>query len=142
MKEIKREIKKESDTVQKIRRFKMVAPFQYELIEEDLTTYGDWDQSVADDSYFIPNSQSVARLAGGKPYSSDEVKMAYDFPDGKDTGLKVANRKKGRDMAEISTEIRLSQQEIKDGFETFKRDYEREVRREMAFQNAKSQHGE
>lgn len=137
-----RKIIEKTATGIKVKRFKKTGPFSYEIVEEDEVLYGDWDPSVADDSYFIPNSQAVARLSGGKPYSSDEVKMAYDFPDGKDTGLKVTNRKKGRDLAEISTDIRIQQQELKKEVNSFIDSYKREVYLENAYKTINKSNSE
>lgn len=121
-----------------IRRFKQIAPFQYVLIEDDVAHYRDFDESVADDSYFVPNSSAVARLSGGRPYSSDEVKLAYDFPDGKDSGLSVDIRRKGRDLAEISTDIRERQADIGTEISKAKNDISRIQRQNIAYERAKN----
>lgn len=121
---------------QTIKRFKQVAPFTYELVDNELTTYSNESPTMTDDSYFIPNTQAVARLVGGKPYNSDEIKLAYDFPDGKDTGLKVDGRTKGRDLAEISTDVRIKQEEAQKHFQDFITSYKREIMQESAYNAA------
>ena len=121
-----------------ILRFKQISPFQYVLVEDDIAHYRDFDESVADDSYYVPNSSAIARLSGGRPYSSDEVKLAYDFPDGKDSGLSVDVRRKGRDLAEISTDIRERQAEISSEISKAKNDISRIQRQNIAYDRAKN----
>lgn len=121
-----------------ILRFKQISPFQYELVEDDIAHYRDFDESVADDSYFVPNSSAIARLSGGRPYSSDEVKLAYDFPDGKDSGLSVDVRRKGRDLAEISTDIRERQSDIHSEISKARKELYNVLRRDLAYESAKN----
>ena len=121
-----------------ILRFKQVAPFQYVLVEDDIAHYRDFDESVADDSYYVPNSSAIARLSGGRPYSSDEVKLAYDFPDGKDSGLSVDVRRKGRDLAEISTDIRERQSDIHSKIIKARKELYNVLRQDMAYESAKN----
>ncbi|MEM1986748.1 MAG: hypothetical protein QXQ24_08430 [Nitrososphaeria archaeon] len=83
------------------------------LIDYELPVV-EYDESLTDKSHFIPMAESVKRLAVG-PMSADIVATIYDFPDGKDTGMRVPlNRKKGVDIAEVSNEIRTSQNKIKE----------------------------
>ncbi len=130
--------KRKIDNKGTILRFKQIAPFQYVLVEDDIAHYRDFDESVADDSYFVPNSSAIARLSGGRPYSSDEVKLAYDFPDGKDSGLSVDVRRKGRDLAEISTDIRERQSDIHSEIIKARKELYNALRQDMAYESAKN----
>ncbi|MEM1986735.1 MAG: hypothetical protein QXQ24_08365 [Nitrososphaeria archaeon] len=82
------------------------------LIDYELPVI-EYDESITDKSHFIPMAESVKRLSVG-PMSADTIAMMYDYPDGKDNGMNVPiGRKKGVDIAEVSNEIRLSQNKIK-----------------------------
>lgn len=83
------------------------------LIDYELPVI-EYDESITDKSHFIPMAESVKRLSVG-PMSADTVATIYDFPDGKDNGMRVPlSRKKGIDIAEVSNEIRISQNKIKE----------------------------
>lgn len=60
-------------------------------------------ESVTDKSHFVPMSESVKSLRGVAPLSADIIKMAYDFPNGRDNGSKVpVSRNKGIDLAVLA----------------------------------------
>ena len=66
----------------------------------------EFGESLADKSHFVPASEAVKALRGVAPLSRDAVARAYDFPDGKDSGVPVpASRIRGRDLAEVSTAV-------------------------------------
>mgnify|MGYP000043899068 CR=1 FL=1 len=71
----------------------------------------EFGESITDDSFFVPTAEALKTASG--VLSEDEVRRYYDFPDGKDTGIVVPlARKKGVDIAELSTDVRRQQDEI------------------------------
>lgn len=76
----------------------------------------EFGESLTDKSHFVPASEAVKALRGIAPLSRDVVARAYDFPDGKDSGVPVpASRARGRDIAEISTAIHNDSKQISEG---------------------------
>lgn len=85
------------------------------LGEQSLVDYEipetEFGESITDDSFFVPTAEALKTASG--VLSEDEVKRYYDFPDGKDTGVAAPlARKKGVDIAELSTDVRRQQDEI------------------------------
>lgn len=69
---------------------------------DDSKINGCFDVSVTDDSFFVPESELIKRLRNGVTYGQ-ALQGAYDFVDGKDTGINVPiDRHKGIDIAEVT----------------------------------------
>lgn len=80
------------------------------LIDYDIPDV-EFGESITDDSFFVPTAEALKTASG--VLSEDEVRQYYDFPDGKDTGVAPPlARKKGVDIAELSTDVRHQQDEI------------------------------
>lgn len=95
----------------KITRYNTICtlPKVAKLEEIEIKDREGFDESVADFTAFVPTEDSVRSLPVG-----DIGKEFFDFPDGKDTGERVPlARKRGVDIAELSTAIKEQQQEIK-----------------------------
>lgn len=69
---------------------------------------------VVDDSGFQPMSEAVKQLSKTAPLTSDQIAAAYDFPDGKDTGMKVPVERMPRtsDIVEIVSGMQQESAEI------------------------------
>lgn len=87
----------------KIQRVKQISFFPVkDMFEEiDVELHGDFGESKADFSAFVPTAESVRSLPVG-----DIGLQHYDFPDGKDDGRPVPlGRKRGVDIAELGEAI-------------------------------------
>ena len=63
----------------------------------------EWEESLTDDSYFVPQSEN--RNISASPLTQADF-IYFDFHDGKDTGVAVpVSRIKGVDIAEISNSV-------------------------------------
>lgn len=90
---------------------------------------------VIDDSCFIPMSEAVKQLGLNPNFTGADYKTAYDFPDGKDSGIEIPiNRtKNGKDIAELSSSIAEQQDNISneikkvEDFEKFKQKKQSEM---------------
>lgn len=72
----------------------------------DCKTFG---PSQADKSHFVPVTD-LSQIVGNM---TDSDRMAYDFPDGKDTGASVPlSRRRGEDIAVLITEGRKLKKEV------------------------------
>lgn len=69
---------------------------------------------VVDDSGFQPMSEAVKQLSKTAPLTSDQIAAAYDFPDGKDTGMKVPVERLPRtsDIVEIVSGMQQEAAEV------------------------------
>lgn len=69
---------------------------------------------VVDDSGFQPMSEAVKQLSKTAPLTSDQIAAAYDFPDGKDTGMKVPVERMPRtsDIVEIVSGMQQDAAEV------------------------------
>lgn len=76
------------------------------VVEYKLPTY-ESGAYLVDDSSFCPMSEAVKQLSRTAPISADEQQMYYDFPDGKDNGMKVPVQRMPNvsDITEISNSI-------------------------------------
>lgn len=79
-----------------------------ENLYEDKLEFKHFGKSLVDRSHFVPTVDLTANT--GNLTESDRV--YYDFPDGKDTGLKVPRISRGKDIAEIIVEARASKQDV------------------------------
>ena len=70
----------------------------------------EFDPSIVDKTCFTPLTE---QLKGLQPMSVSEMNQHYDFVNGKDDGRAMPLRK-GADLAELSTDIRLKQQKVKE----------------------------
>lgn len=100
--------------------------------EPDPVPYKNYGDYVVDDSHFVPMSEAVKRVTGGA-LSPDDVKVMYDFADGKDTGKKVPvdrTHSFSGDIAEMSYELRKSEASAKEQLAEAKAqfDYEQELK--------------
>lgn len=91
--------------------------------------YGNY---VVDDSHFVPMSEAVKRVTGGT-LSANDVKVMYDFADGKDTGKKIPvdrTHSYTGDIAEVSYHLRSAEASAKEALAKAKQryDYEQEVK--------------
>lgn len=97
---------------------------------------------IVDDSCFIPMSEAVKQLGLNPNFTGADQKTAYDFPDGKDSGIEIPiNRtKNGKDIAEISTEISNQQDKINSELQKEKafQDYQAEIDQKMASYKAEN----
>lgn len=68
-----------------------------------------FSESLADPTYFVPNSEAVKRVQNSSP-----VVGSYDFDDGKDTkdNSMLFYRHKGLDLAEVSQRIHADKQKL------------------------------
>lgn len=96
--------------------------------------------SIADMSSFIPNSE-LMRKATREGAMGEGL---YDFPNGKDNGMKVpVARIKGADIAEISEAIREEQGEVKTKISEAQKEAEAKARAKAsleAFKKASQTH--
>lgn len=65
-------------------------------------------KSLVDRSHFVPTVDLTANT--GNLTNGDRV--YFDFPDGKDTGLKVPRITRGKDIAEVIVEAREAQLDV------------------------------
>lgn len=68
-----------------------------------------YEKSIVDKSCFTTLEDQLAKLT---PMSTSEAEQHFDFINGKDDGREMPMRK-GSDIAELSTSIRLQQESIK-----------------------------
>lgn len=96
------------------------------LIGDGVNLYDDelefkhFGQSLVDRSHFVPTVDLTANT--GNLTESDRI--YYDFPDGKDTGLKVPRISRGKDIAEIIVEARNSKSDVDKAIEDAKAEKE------------------
>ena len=87
---------------------------------------------IVDDSAFIPMSEAVKQLGLNHNFTGSDMKTAYDFPDGKDSGIPIPiNRtKNGKDIAELSQSIAEQQETISNELQKQKEfeDYQEQVK--------------
>lgn len=88
-----------------------IAPVKIVDYDLPLSQSGDY---VVDDSCFTPMSEAVKQLSRTAPLTADEIRMAYDFVDGKDNGMKVPVERMPRtsDIVEIMEPVKLEAQEL------------------------------
>lgn len=70
---------------------------------------------VVDDSNFVPVSEAIKQLNKVAPLTDEEIKAAYDFPDGKDNGMSIPINRKNNialDVAEVSSSIMAKTEEL------------------------------
>ena len=79
-------------------------------------------KSLVDRSHFVPTVDLTANT--GNLTESDRV--YYDFPDGKDTGIKVPRISRGKDIAEVIVEARESKSDVDNAIEDAKAEKEYE----------------
>lgn len=66
-----------------------------------------WDPSITDPTFYTPVGSMVRKLTSQDRVAIQNQRQLFDFMDGKDTGIELpVSRKKGVDIAELSTEIR------------------------------------
>lgn len=75
---------------------------------DDELTFKSFGPSLVDRSHFVPTVDLTANT--GNLTASDRV--YYDFPDGKDTGLKVPRIIRGKDIAEVIVDARNSKLDV------------------------------
>lgn len=101
---------------------------EYKLPKTPNTPY------IVDDSNFIPMSEAVKQL-GAANFNGETYKGAFDFADGKDTGIAIpiTRTKDGKDIAEVSSAIMDKVDEISEemkkarDFEQFKAETEQKM---------------
>ena len=97
--------------------YKTLSAFDNEICVCDEKTNQDFGESVADDSFYVPESELVKRLRQGVTYGQ-ALQGLYDFADGKDSGIAVpVDRYPGIDRAEVSEFVRRKEAEAKESFE-------------------------
>lgn len=91
-------------------------PVKNMFTEYDVELHGDFGDSKADFTAFVPTAESVRSLPVG-----DIGLQHYDFPDGRDDGRQVPiGRKRGVDIAELSEEILVQQGSISEQWKEYK----------------------
>lgn len=101
----------------KCKCYKTLSAFDNEICVCDEKTNQDFDESVTDDSFYVPESELVKRLRQGVTYGQ-ALQGLYDFADGQDTGFAVPiDRYPGIDRAEVSEFLRQKEAEAKESFE-------------------------
>lgn len=95
-----------------MKRFATITPFgALKVVDYEQNYVTDFGESVTDDRYFTP--REVQPLVAA-PTPSPAL---YDFPDGKDNGVSLPiSRRKGVDLAEVSSEINRLNREIETDF--------------------------
>ena len=94
---------------------------------DDELVFKHFGKSLVDRSHFVPTVDLTANT--GNLTESDRV--YYDFPDGKDTGLKVPRVSRGKDIAEIIVEARESKSDVDKAIADAKseKDYEDRIKK-------------
>lgn len=94
---------------------------------DDELSFKHFGKSLVDRSHFVPTVDLTANT--GNLTESDRV--YYDFPDGKDTGLKVPRISRGKDIAEIIVEARESKSDVDKAISDAKseKDYEDKIKK-------------
>ena len=101
----------------KLKRYVSYEPFGSKVESYSEKANSAFDESVTDDSFFVPESELIKRLNAGVTYG-DALQGAYDFVDGKDTGIGVPlDRYRGLDRAEVSQALRRAEARAKESFE-------------------------
>ena len=97
-------------------------------------------KSLVDRSHFVPTVDLTANTgsitAGDRAY--------YDFPDGKDTGLKVPRFARGKDIAEVIVEAREAKMDLDDSIAEAKadKDYEDKIKNLVSGSSESNNEGE
>lgn len=97
---------------------------------------GDWKNggnctSIADMSTFIPNSELMRKASREGAMG----KGLYDFPNGKDNGMKVpVARMKGADIAEISEAVKEEQGKVKNKIKAAQQEAEAQARAQASLE--------
>lgn len=101
-----------------MKRYKTLSAFDNEIVECSEKTNCDFEESVTDPSFFVPESELIKRLHAGVAYGQ-ALQGLYDFSDGKDTGINVPlDRYKGIDRAELSEAIRTLDSSVTEHYAT------------------------
>lgn len=82
-----------------------VLPDKMQIVETDIKTSEDTGAYCVDTSHFVPKADAVQVLRAGDISNSG----AYDFPDGKDTGVKMPSSRSHfytGDIAEASVNVK------------------------------------
>lgn len=92
-------------------------------------------ESIADMSSYVPNKEIMRKAATGQINGQ----ALYDFQDGKDDGRKVpVSRIKGKDIAELSEEIKKQQDSVKNKITEAQEKAEEEARAKQSLEAYKS----
>lgn len=94
-------------------RFKSIpSPFSANVIVDYTPTQQHDDSRIVDDSHYVPNHRANQILA--KQFASQMLdKLAYDNPaDIKSGAVNVYARQKGRDIAELTQQMRSLEPEV------------------------------
>lgn len=89
-----------------MKRFKSISIFGSTLEEVKIPTWNKPTKRFVDDSHFIPMSEAVKQLSKTSPLSNGVIETIYDFPDGKDTGMKPPVARLRPDLAVLSQTVR------------------------------------
>lgn len=111
----------------KVNRYNTIScvPGVMSMLEVELETCEPVGEYCVDDSHFVPHAENGQYLRAGDTAS---VQGAYDFPDGKDTGVKIPSNRLHSytgDIAEASVALRNAQTEARDNVDKSKVEYER-----------------
>lgn len=94
---------------------------------DDVLEFKHFGKSLVDRSHFVPTVDLTANTGnitvGDRAY--------FDFPDGKDTGLKTPRISRGKDIAEIIVEARNSKMDVDKAIADAKseKDYEEKIQK-------------
>lgn len=99
-----------------MKRYSSLCAFDNEIVECSEKVNCNFDESVTDDSFYVPEKELIKRLRNGVTYGQ-ALQGAYDFADGKDTGVAVPiDRYPGIDRAEVSEFVRAKESEARENF--------------------------
>lgn len=101
----------------KITRFSRISIFGSSLSASTVAQPEYSSDYIVDRSHFCPVAEAIASQKVS-PYSATEQKLYFDFPDGKDTGVKlpVVRMHDVKDLAEISVAVRNETQNVKNTY--------------------------
>lgn len=93
----------------------------------DKLVFKHFGKSLADRSHFVPTVDLTANTGN----ITEGDRAYYDFPDGKDTGLKVPRISRGKDIAEIIVEARECKSDVDKAISDAKseKDYEDRIKK-------------
>lgn len=95
-----------------MKRFVTISVFGSKTKDFDIPTWNKKTKRIVDDSHFIPMSEAVKQLSKTSPLSQGVIDVIYDFPDGKDTGMKPPVARLRPDLAVLSQEVRAQNEQL------------------------------
>lgn len=122
-------------TINSTGQIPLLDKFPYNEYPRGIIMKGSECDSITDKSAWRPDSATLESRT--RDYTFEETNMLYDFPDGKDNGMKVpVSRIKGLDIAELSEAIKEEQKDVEGKIAKRREDEERVKEQQEIIQNA------